>query len=303
MRTKSASLERSELLRLRNKASKPSLAVLSQFKSLGILKYRGQRGAGNSRSTSTKKIPVMKGRRFVKAEGRKVDRSNLGNIPLVNTTSKTSTSKSTGFAVPKCLFTNICSLSKTKNRVRAPVALEADLRSQDIDVCVVSETRLSTNMPDAVVNIPNYKVFRRDRGWADLDKRKKGGVADVRYSLKVLDVYRSNLYEFIALTVLLPSDHIMLICGLYNPTKHSYRYIDLMNYIIFFVDFVLNKHAEANIVCGGDVNRLDIQEFKALFGWDFMVDFPTRGNACLDNCLTNRADLSVRSSIFHTYAY
>ena len=175
MRTKPASLERSELLCLRNKAFKPSLAVLSQFKSLGILKYRGQRGAGNSRSTSSKKIPVMQGPRFVKAEGRKVDRSNLRNVPLVNTTNKTSTSKSTGFAVPKCLFTNICSLSKTKNRVRAPVAHEADLRSQDIDVCVVSETRLSTNMPDAVVNIPNYNVFRRDRGWADLDKRKKRG--------------------------------------------------------------------------------------------------------------------------------
>ena len=171
MRTKPASLERSELLCLRNKASKPSLAVLSQFKSLSILKYRGQLAAGNSRSTSTKKIPVMQGRRFVKAEGRKVDRSNLINIPLVNTTNKTSTSKSTGFAVPKCLFTNICSLSKTKNRV----AHEADLRSQDVDVCVVSETRLSTNMPDAVVNIPNYNVFRRDRGWADLDKRKKRG--------------------------------------------------------------------------------------------------------------------------------
>ena len=185
MRTKPASLERSELLSLRNKASKPSLAVLSQSKSLGILKYRGQRGAGNSRSTSAKKIPVMQGRRFLKAEGRKVDRSNLINIPLVNTTNKTSTSKSTGF-VPKCLFTNICSLSKTKNHVRAPVALEADLRSQDIDVCVVSETHLSTNMPDAVVNIPNYNVFRRDRDWAGLDKRKKGGVAVyVRDSLKV----------------------------------------------------------------------------------------------------------------------
>ena len=44
MRTKPASLECSELLSLRNKASKPSLAVLSQFKSLGILKYLGQRG-------------------------------------------------------------------------------------------------------------------------------------------------------------------------------------------------------------------------------------------------------------------
>ena len=44
MRTKPASLECSEFLSLRNKASKPSLAVLSQFKSLGILKYLGQRG-------------------------------------------------------------------------------------------------------------------------------------------------------------------------------------------------------------------------------------------------------------------
>ena len=113
-----------------------------------------------------------------------------------------------------------------------------------------------------------------DRGWADLDKRKKGGVAVyVRDSLKVLDVYRSNLYEFIALTVLLPSDHILLICGLYNPPKHSYQDIDLMNYIISFVDFVLNKHPEAAIVCGGDVNRLDMQEFKALSGWDFMYYF------------------------------
>ena len=91
----------------------------------------------------------------------------------------------------------------------------------------------------------------------------------------------------------------MLICGLYNPTKHSYRYIDLMNYIIFFVDFVLNKHPEASIVCGGDVNRLDMQEFKALSGWDFMVDFPTRGNACLDNCLTNGADLFGQAYSIH----
>ena len=298
MRTKLAPVERSGLLSLRNNAFKPSPAVLSQFKSLGILKYRGQRGAGNSRSASTKKIPVLQGRRFIMAKGRRVDWSNLINIPLVNTTNKAS--KSMGFAVPKCLFTNICGLSKTKNRVRAPVALEADLRSQDIDVCVVSETHLSTNMPDAVVNIPNYNVFRRDRGWADLDKRKKGGVAVyVRDSLKVLDVYRSNLYEFIALTVLLPSDHIMLICGLYNPPKHSYQDIDLMNYMISFVDFVLNKHPEAAIVCGGDVNRLDMQEFKALSGWDFMVDFPTRGTACLDNCLTNRADLFGQAYSIH----
>ena len=48
--------------------------------------------------------------------------------------------KSIEFAVPKFLFANICSLAKTKNQVRTPVALEADLKSQNIDICVVSET-------------------------------------------------------------------------------------------------------------------------------------------------------------------
>ena len=42
-----------------------------------------------------------------------------------------------------------------------------------------------------------------------------------------------------------------------------------------------------------------MQEFKALSGWDFMVDFPTRGNACLDNCLNNRADLFGQAYSIH----
>ena len=46
-----------------------------------------------------------------------------------------------------------------KNQVRTPVALEADLRSQNIDICVVSETYLSTEMPHAIVNIPNYVLL------------------------------------------------------------------------------------------------------------------------------------------------
>ena len=69
------------------------------------------------------------------------------------------------FAVPKFLFTNICILAKTKNRVRAAVALEADVNNKDIDVCIVSETHLKPEMPDAIVNIPDYSIFRRDRYW------------------------------------------------------------------------------------------------------------------------------------------
>lgn len=75
------------------------------------------------------------------------------------------------------IFMNICGLAKTKNRVRAPVALEPDLWNQDIDVCVVSETHLSPEMPDAIENIPDYAILRLDRGRKNLDSRKEGGVA------------------------------------------------------------------------------------------------------------------------------
>ena len=34
------------------------------------------------------------------------------------------------------------------------------------------ETDLSTDLPDSIVNIPEYNLFRRDRGWLGRDKRK-----------------------------------------------------------------------------------------------------------------------------------
>lgn len=101
-----------------------------------------------------------------------------------------------------------------------------------------------------------------------MDKRNKGGVAVyVRNNLNVLDIYRSSLYEPICLTLVLPSGHHMLIFGLYNPPKHKYRHIDVMSYVIGLVDSVLDKHPDAVIVCGGDLNLLDTQEFKAFSGW------------------------------------
>ena len=66
--------------------------------------------------------------------------------------------------VPKCCFINICSLMKTKNKIKANIALEADLYAADIDICVVSETHLKKVVPDAKVAITNYTIYRRDPG-------------------------------------------------------------------------------------------------------------------------------------------
>ena len=73
--------------------------------------------------------------------------------------------------------TNINSLVKVKNPVKATVTLEADMQSTDIDVCVVSETYLKPKKPDVLIRIPGYIIYRRDRNQFGNDSRKKGGVA------------------------------------------------------------------------------------------------------------------------------
>ena len=45
------------------------------------------------------------------------------------------------------------------------------------------------------------------------------------------------------------------------------------------------------IVCGGDLNRLDLEKLTAVSGLKVLVDFATRGSAILDNCLTNNESL------------
>lgn len=48
------------------------------------------------------------------------------------------------------------------------------------------------------------------------------------------------------------------------------------------------------------MNRLDISRLGELTGWNALVDFPTRGNARLDNCLTNRTELFSKCLAFNT---
>lgn len=222
-------------------ALNPARPIVSKLKSLGILRCRGRRGARQ------KNVTVAETRHLdVKPRCWIINHSNLIYIPCVKTTT-TCVASATDFAVPKSLFTNICELAKTMNCVRAPVVLKIHFRNQDIDVCVVwvvSETYLSADVPDVVVNFPEYVIYRRDRGWAESDKKKKGGIAVcVQNNLKCLDIYHSKLCELICLTLLLPSGHCMLICGLYNPPKHSYCDHDLC-YLINFVDSVLGKHPD-----------------------------------------------------------
>ena len=60
-----------------------------------------------------------------------------------------------------------------------------------------------------------------------------------------------------------------------------------MNYIVNFVDNVLDNLPRTYVVCGGDLNKLNVKCIEELSGYTALVDFPTRKITCLDNCLVN----------------
>ena len=133
-------LSRDLLLFYRKFSSKPAAETMQICKGPGVLKYRSRRG-GRSRIISPfpypneiQSIKVVTGRRL-KPQGREKPKDRcLVQVPRASAQAPTKSL----LAVPKLMFINICSLGKTKNRVRASVAVEADLKSMDIDIWVPS---------------------------------------------------------------------------------------------------------------------------------------------------------------------
>ena len=164
------------------------------------------------------------------------------------------------------------------------MALEMDLHTNDIDICVVSETHLRPDVPDVVIAISNYALFRRDRNWNGTDRRRNGGIAIyIRNNINVVDIQSSEEFEPIAITSSLPIGHHMLICGIYHPSQHSYQEKDLMSYLIDLADSLLEKFPGGLFVCGGDLNRCLVDAH-----WS---TFPQRGESCFDNCFTGCPNL------------
>ena len=310
--TRSIVYTREELHRLR--AQSASLATpwsvlpgnfhICPTRSWESLQYRGCR-AGRKvkerRSCKTRNIPIHTFGPRLRSHGHRSQRSaNLVTarqlIPLKKVTPpKTFINNKPNdaqFPVPKFLFINACSLTKVKNNIRGTTFIEADLHIHDIDVCVVSETHLRCDIPDSAIHINNYTAFRRDRGWNNNDNRKNGGVAIyVRNNLKVCEVNRAERFEVLSVQIKLPSENRMLIVGTYHPPKPNYDESLLRIYLSDLMDDFLNNFPDGTVVCGGDLNQLNIEELESMIDVTALVDFPTRKESTLDNCLTNRPSL------------
>ena len=82
--------------------------------------------------------------------------------------------------------------------------------------------------------------------------------------------------------------------GPYHPPTHNYLESNLMDHQLNRADDVLDKLLDDVIFCRDFLHQLNINKLEQLLECDTMVDFPTRGNACLDNCQTSRKDLFSR---------
>ena len=78
------------------------------------------------------------------------------------------------FLIEKKFFPKLLGGLKPPPAPPAPRSLQ-DMN--DIDVCVVSETHLRPDVPDAVIVMSNYALFRRDRNWNGTDMSRNGGIA------------------------------------------------------------------------------------------------------------------------------
>ena len=115
-------------------------SILGELKNAGLLRYRGKRG-GLIRNSRRHSIDHSNVSSMVIDESRSKDpycsvmrwrpsRSERGQSVRIEIQRKNEPVLKTsqgGYAVPKCCFIAICSLMKTKNKIKANIALEANL--------------------------------------------------------------------------------------------------------------------------------------------------------------------------------
>ena len=122
--------------------------VLKDLREHQLLHYRGKRAG---RRTSKQNTPVVITSRFNVQIHSRVPHGQVGVLIPVTRYASLNRQMDERYTVRKFLFINICSFLKTKNRIRSFMALEMDLHTNDIDICVVSETHLRPDVPDAVI--------------------------------------------------------------------------------------------------------------------------------------------------------
>ena len=126
--------------------------------------------------------------------------------------------------IEKCLVINARSLVKPD----APSALYAQIISNNIDICFVSETWLHDNILPQPIPPNSYGIPRNDRY---LDSTARGRVAILcKIDWRISDIIAGETFEHISCKTI--SDNAeYFISALYHPPNPDYQQLELLDYL------------------------------------------------------------------------
>jgi hypothetical protein len=93
----------------------------------------------------------------------------------------------------------------------------------------IVDKELNNKIPDSVVAMVSYNLYRRDRDY-NADTQKNGGIAVyLRQNLEVIRVIWETEFEMISIILILQTGHKMLVIGAYRRPRFSYDETDFFN--------------------------------------------------------------------------
>ena len=109
-------------------------------------------------------------------------------------------------------------------------ALFAELKYNNVDICIVSETWLNNTIPNHLICPNGYIIIRKDRG-----ERVGGGVAILcRHDWQLFDLENTfdNTFECLWAKVQTPNSMYYIAALYHPPDTNQQTSLDLINYLM-----------------------------------------------------------------------
>ena len=162
--------------------------------------------------------------------------------------------------IPQCLVLNARSIVKPD----AFSALYADIKTNNIDICCISETWLNHTVCNSQVCPSGYTILRKDR-----TNRRGGGVAILCRNDWKMEPLPNLTNSFECLWVKIATENsIFYVATIYHPPDHMYNPDDLVEFLANSCEQVLSTSPNTKIIAG-DLNKLNIRTLlnQLFFKW------------------------------------
>ncbi|CAB4001416.1 Hypothetical predicted protein [Paramuricea clavata] len=200
--------------------------------------------------------------------------------------------------IPNLLICNLRSLTSKVDELDAVVSFN------QTDMVCITETWLSPAIPDNLVSLSNFNLFRNDR----LVSNGGGVCAYINSNIycRRIEEFENSSIESLWLSVrpkkLPRSVSVILLAVVYHSTaSRQTENVELYSHIQTNVDSFLYSHPKALVLITGDFNfrstGLDANHLKRIAGLTQIVKVATRADVTLDWCLTNSKVDNIYESI------